>query len=119
MVSNTYFISVYEIERHYLGNGMRSTHLIQVVGSKISAVAFEELGEYFSEIEGVEILRNPQNNNTTFTFLNAHEELEDSPMPDGVIVNARAFMMGYYAVVLGRRKQEGDCYTEDTIRISL
>ena len=95
------FIKIFERHPEDLGNGMKQLTLTQVVGCNLTAEQYEELEDYFIEETPCDnVLKN--NSTITFEFVNHWEKLEDSPLPDGVIVNADSFKEISYLIVMGK-----------------
>ena len=95
------FIKIFEREPKDLGNGMRQLTLTQVVGCSLTKEQYEELEDYFIEETPCDnVLRN--SSTITFEFVNHWEKLEDSPLPDGCIINADSFKEISYLIVMGK-----------------
>lgn len=110
------FIKIYEKERVQANNGMYDFSLKQIVGCKdLTKNQYEELEDYF--IENTPNSNMVMYNGTiTFELVNRSEVLEDSPLPDGTIINADSFKEIRYLVVMGRNNL--DTYSE-RIRVGL
>ena len=96
------FIKIYERERKQTNNGMYDFSLKQIVGCRnLTKEQYEELEDYFIENTPNENIV-MYNNTLTFEFVNHSEILEDSPLPDGTIINADSFKEISYLVIIGR-----------------
>ena len=97
------FIKIFE-RKDVIGALCTDTiELNKVVDTKLTEEQFEELGEYFGEIDdkyvsSVSLVKDIG----TIELTNENEILENSPLPDGTIVFAKEFEAGgQYVIVVG------------------
>ena len=98
------FIKIYERERTQAENGMYDLSLKQIVSCRdLTADQYDELEDYFLEAtEDGKIIF--YHNTLTFELSNHDEILEDSPLPDGTVINCSEFKEnGSYLVVMSRQ----------------
>lgn len=96
------FIKIFEREPKDLGNGMRQLTLTQVVGCSLTKEQYEELEDYFIEETPCDNIVKQSSSTITFELVNHWEVLEDSPLPDGCVVNANSFKEISYLIVMGK-----------------
>lgn len=97
------FIKIFE-RKDVIGALCTDTiELNKVVDTKLTDEQFDELGDYFQEIDDKYVSTVSFIEGTgTIELTNEDEILEDSPLPDGTIVSAKEFEAGgQYIVVMG------------------
>ena len=100
------FIKIFE-RKDVIGALCTDTiELNKVVDTKLTEEQFEEIADYFQEVDDKYISSVSFIEGTgTIELTNEDEILEDSPLPDGTIVSAKEFEAGgQYIVVMGDDK---------------
>ena len=97
------FIKIFEKETKEIGNGMYEVTLRQVCQqSNLTEEEYEELDDYF--IDNTPSDKTITHGSTrTFELVNHWEYLENSPLPDGAVINADSFKEIPYIVVIGKK----------------
>lgn len=96
------FIKIFEKETKEAGNGMYDISLKQVVFQNLTEDQYEELDDYL--IENTPAEKTITHGDTrTFEFVNHWECLEDSPLPDGTVINSDSFKEMNYLIVMGKK----------------
>lgn len=97
------FVKIFE-RRDVIGALCTDTiELNKVVDTKLTEEQFEEIADYFQEVNDKYISSVSFIEGTgTIELTNEDEILEDSPLPDGTIVSAKEFEAGgQYVIVMG------------------
>ena len=95
------FIKIFEKETQETGNGMYDLTLKQVVLQNLTEEQYEELEDYFLDLADIRTIAT-YNSTRTFELVNHLEYLEDSPLPDGAVINTGSFKEIPYIIIMGK-----------------